>query len=191
MSIENASSSMCTPAGCYVPVAASVDAARADDEHCTPLGCGRARLISIDIAPRWGAEILCESCCASSSRGTIHAKTRRALMVSLVLLTSVVWGCAGSKAPSSNSNAVSNTKASTNSDANAETHPSSSQSAAIDIKEPERYRAALTISIQGASGAPASMATQQFGYAKLGADRRWAFTLPAPLGRIVYLEKSG
>ena len=52
-------------------------------------------------------------------------------MVSLVLLTSVVWGCAGSKAPSSNSNAVSNTKASTNSDANAETHPSSSQSAAI------------------------------------------------------------
>ena len=116
---------------------------------------------------------------------------RRALMVSLVLLTSVVWGCAGSKAPSSNSNAVSNTQSSTDSNANAETHPSSSQSAAIDIKEPERYSAALTISIQGASGAPASMATQQFGYAKLGADRRWAFTLPAPLGRIVYLEKSG
>jgi hypothetical protein len=109
--------------------------------------------------------------------------------VLLTLLTSVVWRCAGSKAPSSNSNAVSNT--STNSNANAETHPSSSQPAAIDIKEPERYGAAMTISIQGASGTPASMATQQFGYAKLGADRRWAFTFPAPLGRIVYLEKSG
>ena len=35
------------------------------------------------------------------------------------------------------------------------------------------------------------MATQQFGFSKLGADRRWAFTFPAPLGRAVYLEKSG
>ena len=114
---------------------------------------------------------------------------RRALIVLLILLMSLVWGCAGSKAPNSNSNVASNTKASAN--GNAETRPSSSQSAAIDTREPERYSAALTISIQGASGVPASMATQQFGYAKLGADRRWAFTLPAPLGRTVYLEKSG
>lgn len=35
------------------------------------------------------------------------------------------------------------------------------------------------------------MATQQFGFAKLGADRRWAFMLPAPIGQTVYLEKSG
>ena len=35
------------------------------------------------------------------------------------------------------------------------------------------------------------MATQQFGFSKLGADRRWAFTFPAPLGRVGYLEKSG
>jgi hypothetical protein len=116
---------------------------------------------------------------------------RRALIVPLTLLISFVWGCAGRGAPNSNSNAVSNTKPSTDGNANAETRPSSSQPAAIDIKEPERYGAAMTISIQGASGAPASMATQQFGYAKLGADRRWAFTLPAPLGRTVYLEKSG
>lgn len=116
---------------------------------------------------------------------------RRAVIVSLTLLISFVWGCAGPGAPNSNSNAVSNTKPSTNGNTSAETRPSSSQSAAIDIKEPERYGAALTISIQRASGAPASMATQQFGYAKLGADRRWAFTLPAPLGRTVYLEKSG
>ena len=116
---------------------------------------------------------------------------RRALIVSLTLLTSFGWGCAGSKAPNSNSNAVSNTKSSTNGNANAEVRPSSSQSATIDIKEPERYSAALTISIQGASEVPASMATQQFGYAKLGTDRRWTFTLPAPLGRTVYLEKSG
>jgi hypothetical protein len=35
------------------------------------------------------------------------------------------------------------------------------------------------------------MVTQQFALTKLDADRRWAFVLPAPLGQIVYLEKSG
>jgi hypothetical protein len=116
---------------------------------------------------------------------------RWVLIVSLTLLTSFISGCAGSKAPNSNGTPVANTTSNANGNGNAETSPSSSQSDTIDIKEPERYGAALTISIQGASGVPASMATQQFGYAKLGADRRWAFTLAAPLGRTVYLEKSG
>jgi outer membrane lipoprotein-sorting protein len=35
------------------------------------------------------------------------------------------------------------------------------------------------------------MLTQQFDLAKLAADRRWSFVFPAPLGQIVYLEKSG
>jgi hypothetical protein len=61
----------------------------------------------------------------------------------------------------------------------------------IEFKEPERYSMAMTISAQPVSDAPTSMATQQFGFAKLGSDRRWSFTLGAPLGHIDYLEKSG
>jgi hypothetical protein len=50
----------------------------------------------------------------------------------------------------------------------------------------------MTISAQETvSEDPAPMLTQQLSLARLDADRRWAFVFPAPLGQIVYLEKSG
>ncbi|MEK6410284.1 MAG: hypothetical protein AABN34_25460 [Acidobacteriota bacterium] len=109
--------------------------------------------------------------------------------MSLILLASLALGCTNAaKGTNANSTASSpNGKG----NANAGPRSTSSQSAAIDIKEPERYSVSMTISAQAASEAPSPMATQQFGFAKLGADRRWTFMLPAPLGQTVYLEKSG
>jgi hypothetical protein len=114
---------------------------------------------------------------------------RGAFLLALVVATFPAIACSTSKAPNSNSTANSNLKLNSNAGSSAEQR--SSQPITLDIKEPERYSAAMTISIQGTLDVPASMATQQFGFSKLGADRRWAFTLPAPLGRVVYLEKSG
>ena len=116
-------------------------------------------------------------------------RRRCAFLLALLLTFCFALACSTSKAPNSNSNAVSNSKSNDNAGSSAEQR--SFQPITLDIKEPERYSAAMTISIQGTSDVPASMATQQFGFSKLGADRRWAFTFPAPLGRVVYLEKSG
>jgi hypothetical protein len=86
---------------------------------------------------------------------------------------------------------ISGKKSNGNGNAHAMSRTADSQSSTIDIREPERYSAAMTISVQGAVEAPAPMATQQFSFAKFEADRRWAFVFPPPLGQIEYLEKSG
>jgi hypothetical protein len=111
--------------------------------------------------------------------------------VLLLVLICSSFGCKGPQgAKNANANAAPN-KQNGNSVSNTE-KTASGQPSDIDIKEPERYGLAITISAQDiAGGAPASMATQQFGFAKLGADRRWAFNLPEPLGQVAYLEKSG
>ncbi len=118
---------------------------------------------------------------------------RRAVIASLIMLASFALGCSeASKGTDANSSTGSSPKPGGNANANAGARATSSQSATIDIKEPERYSVAMTISIQEtASEAPAPMLTQQLSLAKLGADRRWAFVFPAPAGQIVYLEKSG
>jgi len=107
------------------------------------------------------------------------------------MLASFALGCSeASKGTDANSSTGSSPKPGGNANANAGARATSSQSATIDIKEPERYSVAMTISIQEtASEAPAPMLTQQLSFARLGADRRWAFVFP--LGQIVYLEKSG
>jgi hypothetical protein len=116
---------------------------------------------------------------------------RRSLISFLLLLICSTFGCTGSsRARNANSSPPANQNA--NSNANADSKSASGEPSGVDIREPERYSAAITISAQDiAGGAPASMATQQFGFAKLGADRRWAFNLPEPLGQVAYLEKSG
>ena len=117
---------------------------------------------------------------------------RRTLAALLLVLTCSSFGCTGSQGAKNANSAAAAAKQDANGNANAESRPASSQPSPIDIKEPERYGAAITISAQDiAGGAPASMATQQFGFAKLGADRRWAFNFPEPLGQVAYLEKSG
>ena len=50
----------------------------------------------------------------------------------------------------------------------------------------------MTISGQGqANQRQATLPPQQIQFARNGADRRWALNLPAPVGQIIYLEKSG
>ena len=118
---------------------------------------------------------------------------RGAFLASLILLASFAMGCTGaSRGTNANSTAVSSSKPDGNANANSGPRTPSSQSATIEIKEPERYSVAMTISAQeNASEAPAPMLTQQLSLARLDADRRWTFVFPPPLGQIMYLEKSG
>ena len=63
MFIENPSSAMRTPAGCYV--LASFGSTTASKKTLHPAGVRpRRKLVSINIAPRWGAEILRDRGCA-------------------------------------------------------------------------------------------------------------------------------
>lgn len=114
---------------------------------------------------------------------------RPALTALSVIIISLFCGCtAAIKSNNANSNAPSNAKSVNR---NADSQASNTQDD-INIREPDRYSVAMTISGQNtASDAPASMATLQFGFAKFDADRRWTFTLPAPMGQVAYLEKSG
>ncbi|HJZ68388.1 MAG TPA: hypothetical protein VKF81_09725 [Blastocatellia bacterium] len=106
-----------------------------------------------------------------------------------VFTISFVPGCNGPAKPNNaNSNVTSGNRPANNNTSS----KALSGEADINIREPDRYSVAMTIGAQeAASDAPAPMATLQFGFARFDADRRWAFTLPAPLGQIAYLEKSG
>lgn len=118
---------------------------------------------------------------------------RQATLAMLLLLSFSSFSSFGCKGSTTSSNANSTaSKSEQSANANAGTTPEKDQRSSVDIREPERYGVAITISAQdGTAGQPSSMATQQFNFSKLGADRRWAFNLPAPLGQVAYLEKSG
>ena len=117
---------------------------------------------------------------------------RGIVLTSMILFAGLAFGCSeASRGTNANSSASSNQKAASNANLDAGSG-TAARSWAIDIQEPERYSVAMTISIQETSSeTPTPMQTQQFDFAKLGADRRWAFVFPAPLGQVVYLEKSG
>lgn len=116
---------------------------------------------------------------------------RGLLLTSMILLASIGPGC-GDASRGTNANSPSNQRPAGNSNLGAGSATPSRQSATLEIQEPERYSVAMTVSIQETSSeTPTPMLTQQFEVAKLGADRRWAFVFPAPLGQVVYLEKSG
>ena len=117
---------------------------------------------------------------------------RRALIGIPITLACLAFGCSETSKGTNANSSGSTSQSGGNDNANSGSRTASSQSATIDIKVPERYGVAMTISTQGTtSEAPAPMLTQQLSLAKVGADRRWTFVFPAPLGQIVYLEKSG
>jgi hypothetical protein len=131
-------------------------------------------------------------CRYQKSHHRLNRAFRRALIALLSMLACLALGCTEASKGTNANSAGSGSKPGGNGNANAGSRTASSQSATIDIKTPERYSVAMTISTQGAtSEAPAPMLTQQLSLAKVGADRRWTFVFPAPLGQIVYLEKSG
>jgi hypothetical protein len=115
----------------------------------------------------------------------------RALPVlSLFILTIVGTGCGDASNRTAANAASSALKSSGNLNANSTSRPIQAES--MNIQEPERYSVTMTISAQDTtSAAPAPMSTQQLTFARFDADRRWGFLLPAPLGQVVYLEKSG
>lgn len=109
----------------------------------------------------------------------------------LIMLVSVAAGCSGASRVSE-TNSAAGSSPGPESNANAGPHTAAGKSGSIDIREPERFSATMTLSAQETtSEAPAPMLTQQIGLAKIGSDRRLAFTIPAPMGQIVYLQKSG
>lgn len=134
----------------------------------------------------------CEPPARARSQSRQSRAFRRTLFASLITLASLALACAGGPAGTNANSASSSSKTAGNENANANSRNASSQSATIDIKDPERYSVTMTISAQDAgSQAPAPMLTQQLSLARLGADRRWTFVFPAPLGQTAYIEKSG
>lgn len=135
---------------------------------------------------------LSATCCLNFYKNLSRRRPSRAfrglVITSPILLASLALGCGEASRGTNANTASANRPANADLDAGS----ASSQTSAIDIQEPERYSVAMTISIQETSSdTPTPMLTQQFELAKLGADRRWAFVFPAPLGQVVYLEKSG
>lgn len=112
------------------------------------------------------------------------------LLTSMLLSAGLAFGCSeASRGTNGNS---PNQRATGNANLEAGSTTASSPSSSVNVQEPERFSVAMTISIQETgTDVPTPMLTQQFELAKLGADRRWAFVFPAPLGQVVYLEKSG
>jgi hypothetical protein len=55
-----------------------------------------------------------------------------------------------------------------------------------NVLEPDRYFANVTATLDGKDSSPRTLS---FSFARLGADRRWAFELTQ--GQVIYLEKSG
>ena len=111
-------------------------------------------------------------------------------LATAVMLASLVWsGC--TSAPT-NSNATTNANASATINANTSAAPAATGDWAASVKEPDRYSVIMTISGQGqANQRQANLPPQQIQFARNMADRRWALNLPAPVGQVIYLEKSG
>lgn len=118
------------------------------------------------------------------------AAPRRSL-VSVVLLLTVAacFGASCSNQPRAGNANSSSTSA--NKNAGAPESRETRTDSIVDIKDPDRFSLSMTISAQEINNEPSSMPTLQFGFTKFDSDRRWTFSLPAPLGQVVYLEKSG
>lgn len=109
-------------------------------------------------------------------------------LTGFLILLALLSGCSNA----TNGTNTNSTAAAANLSGNANAgSTASTRHASIDFKEPERYSVTMTFSAQPAADASSTMATRQVGFAKLGSDRRWSFAFEAPLGHIVYLEKSG
>lgn len=84
-----------------------------------------------------------------------------------------------------NLNANAGSIAMTNTNAN-----SMAAASSLEAREPENYSATTMITIQPTGNAPqANVPPLQFGFARMGTDRRVSFKLPDPVGEVVYLEK--
>jgi hypothetical protein len=121
------------------------------------------------------------------SRRSLSCGYRIVLVLVLFIAASCALAC--SDQPKSG-NANSSSAAASNKNASAAPEAREPDSG-IDIKDPDRFSLSMTISAQEINAEPGKMPTLQFSFTRFDSDRRWAFSLPAPLGQVVYLEKSG
>jgi hypothetical protein len=78
-----------------------------------------------------------------------------------------------------------------NANAPAASEPAPRTPAPIKAREPDSYGLVETITIQPTGNAPkAAIPPLRFTFAKSGADRRLSFTIPDPVGEVIYLEKA-
>ena len=117
-----------------------------------------------------------------------ESKRYNSVMCLLVVIALAALAASGCTSPGTNTNTTANTNASP---ANANTSASPSTATTFAPKEPERYSVTNTITIQPTGSSPqANVPPMQFGFAKLGLDRRVSFKLPEPVGDVIYLEKA-
>jgi hypothetical protein len=107
--------------------------------------------------------------------------TARLLGFAVSAAAVVSLGCGTSNVE--NSNAVVGSAAKTS---NSNAAASSSTAGSPNVLEPERYFANVTATLDGKDSSPQTLS---FSFARLAADRRWAFELKQ--GQVIYLEKSG
>ncbi len=117
---------------------------------------------------------------------------KRLLALAVAFVSLALSGCS---TPPANSNAVSNSNISNSNTSssttvtNANSNTSAVGSATFATKEPEQYSLTMTLAGQGtANNKQGTLQPQAIEFARLGADRRWAITLPV-VGQAIYLEK--
>jgi len=121
----------------------------------------------------------------------IHAgRTTLTLVMAVTALVS--FGCTSAPTgTNANSNTNANASAGGNINGNANVNTNPVAGTPLNVREPEQYSATYTVSGEGEANARQGAATLQVDFAKRGADRRWTFNAPAPIGQITYLEKAG
>src|SRR4029078_6626571 len=123
-----------------------------------------------------------------SSRIAGPGRYRLGVVLLLAFAASFVASC--SNQPAAGNANSSPTSANTNGSAAPGSREGGTDSG-VDIKDPDRFGLSMTISVQEINNEPSSMPTLQFGFTRFDSDTRWTFSWPAPLGQVVYLEKSG
>jgi len=117
-----------------------------------------------------------------------ESKRNNSVMCLFVMIALAALAASGCTSAGTNTTTTANMNASP---ANANTSPSPSTATTFEPREPERYSVTNTITIQPTGSSPqANIPPMQFGFAKLGLDRRVSFKLPEPVGDVIYLEKA-
>jgi outer membrane lipoprotein-sorting protein len=118
---------------------------------------------------------------------------RKANVASGLVVASAVAGVLLSGCTNTGTNATANLNANASSMATTNTNANSAAatgSSGLEAKEPESYSATTIITVQPTGNAPqTNIPPLQFGFARMGTDRRISFKLPDPVGEVVYLEK--
>ncbi|MFN2501016.1 MAG: hypothetical protein ABR530_03275 [Pyrinomonadaceae bacterium] len=121
-----------------------------------------------------------------------HMFRRFGLIAAAALGSGLLLGCGVQPGTSNVNVATSNTNAANSLASNANAANSNSTgTSAVETREPEQYRAKVTIRVEAVGQQQAAaLPTLTANVARSGTDRRMEFIIPAG-GRVVYLDKNG